>query len=544
MFPKPAQRTVSLLRVTKPKKTYLKVCFPFDRTDLDLIKSIPNRKYFDRGGTRRYWIVPVSKPTIDLLIEHSFEIDNETEKFLKRINNKPSAKIDNIPGLKMELYDFQKEGVAFINARGGKALLADEMGLGKSGQSLAYLQLHPEIRPAIIICPASLKLNWAKETNMWMSNPNPQILSGGTPTKITGQIIIINYDIISKWVKALINIKPKIIIADESHYIKSNSAKRTKAVKKLAKKIPRFLALTGTPIINRPIELYNALTLINKDLVPPFWNYTKRFCDAKHNGYGWDYSGASNTDELHALLTRSIMIRRLKKDVLKDLPDKIYALVPMKMDNRAEYDIAENDFIQYIKATKGKEAAKKVSGAEALVKIEALKQLAVQGKLKRVIEWIQIFLENDEKLIVFAVHKFVIDAIMEAFPKIAVKIDGSVPNKKRQEVVDAFQTNNDIRLFVGNIKAGGIGITLTAASNVAFVELPWTPMDLDQASDRAHRIGQKYTVTIYQLLALNSIEEKIANVLDSKRKVIETIIEGKKPDKKSLLSELINSYTK
>ncbi len=444
--------------------------------------------------------------------------------------------------MKLELYPFQKRGVSFIEANKGRALVADEMGLGKTVQALGWLQMHPDKRPAIIVVPASLKLNWEKEANKWMTDPNVEVLSGTKTYPPTGDIIVINYDILQPWVPELRKLRPQVFVADECHYFKNNKAQRTKAVKRLTKGIPHVIALSGTPIVNRPVEIYNAIQIINPDLFPNYMYFVDRYCNPRFNGFAWDHSGASNTEELHKRLIDTIMIRRLKRDVLKELPDKIKSFIPIAINNKQEYHIAENHFIEYIRETRGDDAAKRISNAEALVKIGALKQLAVQGKLNNAITWIRDFLEVENKLVVFAVHKFVIDAVMEQFQDIAVKIDGSVSVPKRQKIVEQFQKDPDTRLFVGNIQAAGVGITLTASSNVAFLELPWTPGELAQAEDRCHRIGQKDSVNVYFLLALDTIEHRISTILDNKRVVLDAVLDGKRPDQDSLLQEIINSY--
>jgi SWI/SNF-related matrix-associated actin-dependent regulator 1 of chromatin subfamily A len=234
------------------------------------------------------------------------------------------------------------------------------------------------------------------------------------------------------------------------------------------------------------------------------------------------------------------MIRRLKKDVLQELPDKIYSFVPLELDNENEYLEAEKDFIAWIRKEKGDEAANRIKTAEALVKVEGLKQLSVKGKLKQSIEWIKDFLESGEKLVVFCTHRFVVDALMNEF-KDAVKVDGGLSANQKQEAVDAFQ-DGDTKLFVGNIQAAGIGLTLTASSNVVFLELDWSPSKHDQASDRCHRIGQKDAVNIYYLLAKDTIEERIAKILDEKRILIDAVLDGKETEQDSLLCALINSY--
>jgi len=516
----------------------MEIRFKFDPELLQLIKSLPGRRFHP---DKKYWTATITADSINKLKDAEFIIDAELEKLLHQ--SEEMEKGIEVPGLKKQLFPFQKVGVAFIEKRNGRALIADEMGLGKTIQAAAWLQLHPEKRPAIILCPASLKLNWAKEIRETLSaKDNVQILQGTKPYPIIGSIIIINYDILNNWVETLQAINPQVLIIDEAYYVKNSSAIRTKATKKLAKGIPHIIALTGTPIVNRPIEGFNIFQILDRNLFPNFWTYVHRYCGARHNGWGWDFSGATNKEELNQILTSTIMIRRRKADVLKDLPEKLYSFVPMELDNKKEYSTAESEFIEYLQQIKGKEAAEKAKKAEHLVKIEALKQLAVKGKMKQAINWIQDFIEDGSKLVVFAVHKEVIDKLMKEFKDVAVKIDGSTPIPERHKAVEAFQNDPNVKLFIGNIQAAGVGLTLTAASAVAFLELPWTPGELQQAEDRCHRIGQKNAVNIYYLLAENTVEYKLAKLLDKKKEVLSAVIDGKPVEEKSLISELIESY--
>jgi SWI/SNF-related matrix-associated actin-dependent regulator of chromatin subfamily A-like protein 1 len=516
------------------------VFFPFSWEDVDKVKSLPGRQFH---SDRKYWSCPVSIDAIEKLMSWHFHIDQTLLDILEstKLNVNDVEEIE-IPGLKGVLYPFQKKGVAFIEAKQGRALIADEMGLGKTIQALAWLELHPEIRPALIVVPASLKLNWKKEATQWMRNPKTQILSGKTPYPITGEVVIINYDVLVEWVDTLININFKTLILDEVHYIKNNLAKRTKAVKRIGKGVSSVIGLTGTPIVNRPIEAFNAIKMINPTIVPDRMDYAFKYCGAHHNGYGWDFNGATNTGELHELLVNTIMLRRLKKDVLHDLPDKVYSYTPMELDNEDEYFRAEANFIRFLKESKGVEAAQRASNAAALAEIEGLKQLAVKGKIKSALTWIEDALDSNGKLVVFCTHKFVVDELMRKFESVAVKIDGSVSQEGRQIAIDRFQNDPVVRLFIGNVKAAGVGITLTASSNVVFLELPWTPGDLTQAEDRCHRIGQKDSVNVYYLLASNTIEEKIAKMIDNKRKVLDSVLDGKITEQESLLSELMKEY--
>ena len=524
--------------VKKVDDRTMEIRYKFDPELLQLIKSLPGRRFHP---DKKYWTATITVDSIKKLKDAGFIIDTELEKLLYQAEE--MEKGIEVPGLKKQLFPFQKVGVAFIEKRNGRALIADEMGLGKTIQAAAWLQLHPEKRPAIILCPASLKLNWAKEIKDTLStNDKVQILQGTKPYPITEDIIIINYDILNSWVETLQAINPKVIIMDEAHYIKNSSAIRTKATKKLAKGIPHVIALTGTPIVNRPVEGFNIFQILDRNLFPNFWTYVHRYCDARHNGFGWDFSGATNKEELNQILTSTIMIRRRKADVLKDLPEKLYSFVPMELDNKKEYSTAESEFIEYLRQIKGKEAAEKAKKAEHLVKIEALKQLAVKGKLKQATYWIKDFIEDGSKLVVFAVHKEVIDQLMNEFKDVAVKIDGSTPAPERHKAVEAFQSDPNVKLFIGNIQAAGVGLTLTASSAVAFLELPWTPGELQQAEDRCHRIGQKNAVNIYYLLAENSVEYKLAKLLDRKKEVLSAVIDGKPVEEKSLITELIESY--
>lgn len=541
----------------KPQRTATKkddliiINFAYNAKLVEIIKTIPGRRF--NSNHPKHWTAPISAAALKTLAEHEFVLCEELAWRMAEMD-KPAvetlAEID-VPSIKRELFPFQKIGVAFIESRDGKALIGDVMGLGKSIQAIAWTALHPTKRPVVIVCPSSLKFNWANEIHLSLDGQKVQILDGTRPHALFGDYIIINYDILPAWIEKLKGYRPQILIIDEAHFIKNNKAQRTQAVKTLAKNIPHVLALTGTPIINRPIEMFNAIQLVDKTILPSFWHFTQRYCDPKHNGFGWDFSGASNEQELHEILTNSIMLRRLKSEVLPDLPPKLHTYVPMDIDNRDEYTEAENDFISYLEAS-GKTVPK---AAEHLVKIEELKQLTIAGKMRRCLVWIKDFLEStDEKLVLFAVHKKTIDILMDAFGTMAVKIDGSVSStirtgpsgektSDRDDAVKRFQNDPSIRLFIGNIKAAGTGLTLTKASNVAFLELPWTPGDLVQAEDRCHRIGQHDSVNIYYLLAKDTIEITIAGLIDSKTKTLDAVLDGKGVDETTpLITRLIRTY--
>jgi SWI/SNF-related matrix-associated actin-dependent regulator of chromatin subfamily A-like protein 1 len=547
-YPKVMFKTASL--VTNEKGILvIKIKFPFNHNDLNNVRTLYGRKYHSE---LKCWSCPLSVESLQILISWGYSIDDKlkeyyqnTQELIKKTKFAEMEKINlSIPGLKGKLRPFQKASVIFADAKNGNILNADDMGLGKTIETIAYLQLRKEKLPALIVTPAAVKINWKREIQKWMSpTPNVQILSGETPFKIHTDICIINYDILTHWTNAIGKYPFNMIIADEAQAIKNSSAKRTKAFKKIKKGISTFMALTGTPIENHPSELYNVINMINPALFPVAWDFYWEFCNPVNNGYGWTYSGATNIPKLHKILTESIMLRRLKKDVLLELPEKTTSFIPIELTNQKEYDFAEKDFIQFVKEQKGHEAAERASNAESIQKIETLKQLAVKGKLKGAINWIKDFLECDKKLVIVTTHTFVIDELIKAFPGISLKLDGSITGEKRQEVVDNFQKDPVYKLFIMNLKAGGVGITLTASSDVVILELGWNPKIMDQAADRVHRIGQTRGVNIYYLLALNTIEEKIAELLDKKRKIIDGVIDGIETGKESLLMELMNSYS-
>ena len=496
----------------------------------DVIKSVSDRKW---NPDLKVWEVPLNVLSEILDKFPDAELSDKVKEIVDKQNSltKLSDKVSNGETIKFSddliLLPFQTVGVEFLDNNNGSALIADEMGLGKTVQALAWLRKHPENRPTLVVCPASLKLNWRNEAEKWLSSED-EIFVVNKTYESDRNIYIINYDILKKWNKQLVDSNFNTIIFDESHYLKNGKAQRTKFAEKLAKNIPNKILLTGTPILNRPNELWKQLSIINSDLFPNFFKYGIRYCGAYKNDFGWDFSGATNKEELNEKL-KSIMVRRTKSQVLTELPDKRRSSISFDIDEKYpfetnEYRIAEYDFPKYYRENIKNEV---LSNGEELVRIEILKQLATKYKMDNVITWIKEFLKTDEKIVLFAHHKDVINTISEKFPDISVKLTGSTKMEDRQKAVDEFQNNPDIKIFIGNIKSASVGITLTSSSCVAFIELPWTPGDLVQAEDRVHRIGQKNAVNVYYLVANDTVEEDIAYILQKKAKVIDQIIDGK-----------------
>jgi SWI/SNF-related matrix-associated actin-dependent regulator 1 of chromatin subfamily A len=427
-------------------------------------------------------------------------------------------------------YPFQSEDMKRMEHFEGRVLLAWEMGLGKSFQSLLYAKQN-NLSPVIIVCPASLKWNWEREAAKHVQM-RAEIIEGtkAPKTKWTltrPKIVIINYDILTpQWIKLLRRLKPQLVIVDEGHYIQSIKTRRTKAVKKLCKGIKYILCLTGTPMTNRPRNLWPMLNLLQPNHFPNFHEFGHRYCRPEWTRWGWKFDGASHLDELRDMLHLTCMIRRLKTEVLKELPEKQRIVIPMSIQKRSEYDHALQDFAAWLRQTHPG-VSRRILKAEELVKAGYLKRLVAELKLPGVFEWVENFLQDtDGKLILFAIHTKIIRALHEKFKNCSTYVDGSVTGRKRQVAIDQFQHDKKTRIIVGQLQAASVGWNGTAATAVAFAELGWTPGEHDQAEGRAHRIGQHNAISCYYLVGRNTIEDKLCKLLHSKQKNLTRILDG------------------
>jgi len=465
---------------------------------------------------------------------------------LKSLNFSISELEDNseLPGVSHRLRDYQKTGVRFADRYSGSILLGDDMGLGKSCQALSYVSLR-KTYPLLIVCPASVKLNWEREYHMWCNGEKSvTILSGRTPYLAGGDVWIINYDILTFWKDTIIRMNPVQIIADEVQYIKrtqGSEAKRTRAFRAVCRNRP-LIALSGTPIENRPYEFFNILNILRSDMFPSPHRFGSRFCAPERNRFSgyMEYKGATNLGELNALL-RSIMIRRKKEDVLTELPPKQRIPIPMDVEAkyRKEYSEVEKLLNSAVRKRTGKDTM------NILSVIEQLKQLSVKMKMKAVIKWITDYLENNGKLVVFGTHRETVTSLMTAFPGMAVKIDGSVTGKGRQAAVDAFQEDPKIRLLVGNLQAAGVGLTLTAANATAHLEFAWSPTAHTQGEDRVHRLGQTAdAVFAYYLIAEGSIDTDLLEIINAKQKIVDATMDGTEAAETPMFNMLMNRLEK
>jgi SWI/SNF-related matrix-associated actin-dependent regulator 1 of chromatin subfamily A len=421
------------------------------------------------------------------------------------------------------------------------------MGLGKTITALYWVLKTPKRRPVVIVCPAGLRWTWQAEAALHF-NMRAEVLEGRMKKrsrKPSGNIFVIGYDILDSWLPFLKKLRPQTIIIDEGHYLKSTRAQRTKAANSLVKGASSVLVLSGTPLTNRPIELWSVLRLVKPGLFPSRLKFAWRYCAPKWTPWGWNFNGARNLPELHRVLRDNVMIRRRKKDVLKDLPPKQRRMITLRLKSYKEYNHAQNDFLNWL-GTISPSAANRAKRSQALVKVGYLLRLVAKEKLRLTIQWIEEFFESNpkEKLMALTMHTAVIDRLREHFPQ-AVIVDGRVQGRKRVEAVRLFQSNPRANLLLGNWRAAGIGLNLQAACYGVGLDFPWTPGDLLQGEDRLHRIGQKRNVILFYLAAQDTVEEKLVKLLLSKSKVLDSVLNGKSHAKDvDIFEELLTQFQK
>jgi SNF2 family DNA or RNA helicase len=468
-----------------------------------------------------------------------------------------------IPGLAkgMALKPFQAAGVAYA-CRNKRTWIADEMGLGKSVQALATVQKLGAY-PAVFVVPASLKINWLNEGKKFFPGVRYQVLDGlNAEVDPKAQGYIVNYDLLKAeksegprtvlkpvgLAAKLAALNPKSLVLDESHYAKERKTARSKACKALGKlpSVEVVLLLSGTPLKNRPIELAHQLDIMGRlGEFGGFMGFARTYCNAVRGPFGWDFTGSSRLVELNDRLRASCYVRRLKAEVLPELPPLVRTIVHLPIDNMAEYARAEKSFLKWLREKKGDEAALRAAEAETLVRINALRLLACQGKMSAIKSWVETgFVEQDRKLVLFAHHIEAQDALAEEFG--AQKIQGGVDREKVEAAKVAFNTGN-ANLIVCSLMAAGVGHNLHAdgkCSSVALAELGWTPADMEQAAARVHRIGQTAeSVEAYWLVGVGTIDEDMAELLAAKQAVCDMAADGKIKENlgaQSIANEVIN----
>ena len=502
---------------------------------------------------------PFCVPALDaFLAEHGVWIEEQALELLQQIREQHARAAGlvelsqaqegelEVAGLGGELKPFQRAGVSYLLER-RRAFLADEQGLGKTIEALAALQADDAF-PAVVVCPANLKLNWLREARVWLPGRSVELISGrgegdapaahGPHAATDGpDVTIVNYEILGSRLGELLARRPRAVVIDEAHLCKNPGAKRTQAVQRLAAAMPSgalVLALTGTPVVNRPGELVAQLRILGR--LQDFGSGAE---------FGARFKGPDAHQRLHWHLRARCFARRLKRDVLPQLPAKTRSVVPVELDNEAEYRLAERDLVAWLRSQPLdlRELDAKVAAAlraERLVRLNALKLLAARGKLAAALSWIHDFRCSGERLIVFARHREVQRAVLERFPT-ALHILGEDSAVQRDRALQAFQAPDDTHngLIVCSLEVAGQGLTLTRASSVAFLELDWTPARHDQAEDRCHRIGQQDAVNAYYLLAAETVDETIARLLERKRAVIGAVTDGREEGEEGVVDALV-----
>ena len=459
----------------------------------------------------------------------------------------------------LEYMPFQRAGIAYALAR-PHTLIGDQMGLGKTIAALGVINATPadEVQRVLVICPASLRLNWQQEAEKWLVHDHlhPKVIGPKNPITGNESFMVINYDICNKYRDALRAVDWDVMIADECHMLKNNRAQRTIAIlgaqdKKKGIDIPpvpakRKLFLTGTPIMNRPKELHPIVAALAPDEFGNFFAFARRYCGAHQTRWGWDFSGATHLDELQDRLRETVMVRRLKSEVLTELPAKRRSIIELPANGKTrviaeevkalavhEEEIAElRAAVELAKVSEDPSVyedavAKLKAAAQAhFTEMSALRRQTAIAKTPLVAQHVRDSVENGGKVVVFAHHHEVIDTLISELEDLgAVKLDGRDSMEDRNAAVNAFQEDDSVQVFVGGIQAAGVGLTLTASSHVVFSELSWVPADISQAEDRVHRISQKNQVLVQHLVFESSIDVKLARVLVEKQTIIDKALD-------------------
>ena len=516
--------------------------FKYRTSIVDRVRQIPGRRF---DGAKKVWIVPTrSRVDLERMIYQIRQFENinwingtekKEEDIAYDIPELPDLTVPH--NLKIQPYPYQLKGIA----RGlelKRFMNCDEPGLGKTLQSIATINL-ADAFPCLVVCPSSLKINWLREWEKF-TDKKAMILTDKVRDTWTfffqtgmHQVFIVNYESLKKyfvqrikkaegWTLRDVEFRNSInlfksVIIDESHRCKSASTQQAKFCKGICTGKEWVIELTGTPVVNRPKDLIPQLAIL--DRMNDFGGYkpfVDRYCSGQRE--------ASNLRELNFNLWKYCMFRREKSLVLTDLPDKIRQVNTCEITNRKEYMDAERDLIMYLQKYKDADDDKiaKAMRGEVMVRINILRQISARGKVRDVIEFVKDFRENGKKIILFCSLHEVVDQLKHYFPT-AVSVTGRDSQDEKQRAVDAFQNNPKADIIICSIKAAGVGLTLTASSNVAFVEFPWTYADCCQCEDRAHRIGQKDSVTCYYFLGRRTIDEKVYRIIQEKKNIANAV---------------------
>ena len=478
-------------------------------------------KFFEKDKLSEFWI-----PKSALIKTHTLEkVNIDYTKY----NHRPPL-------------SHQKEAIEKL-VGSKRFILADDMGLGKTTSTI-IAALETKAKKILIVCPASLKINWQREIENY-SNRSVFICEG-KKYSIESDFVIVNYDILknfhdtkNKELSLLDQSNFDLVILDEAHMISNVQAQRTKIINSFVKKIQRVWLLTGTPMTSRPMNYYNLLNIIESPVAQNWMAYAIRYCQGYQFMAGkrkvWNVTGASNLEELRDRTSKQVL-RRLKENVL-DLPDKIITPVYLRLKSPQYEDLMGEYYNWY--ENKSEESQSLTVQFSKLMKV---RKVIANEKIKQTIDFAENIIEQGKKVIIFTNFTDTLQTIYQHFGKQAVYLDGSCTNAMRQQAVDSFQNEEKIKVFVGNLKAAGVGLTLTAAEVVIMNDLSFVPAEHAQAEDRAYRYGQKSNVLVYYPIFENTIEGAIYDILNKKKRIINTVM-GDEPQEElgDILEEILNS---
>ena len=506
-------------------------------------KKISDEKLFTKVATQVYVEkLLIEKDTSYHIWGKFFDSQELHDFWLPKVALIKNNKVENVV-IDYEKYshrpplEHQKEAIQKL-VENKKFILADDMGLGKTTSTI-IAALETGAKKMLIICPASLKINWQREIENY-SNRTTSIIEGKKWDD--ADFVIINYDIIKnfhddkkKTESIIVKSKFDLVIIDEAHYVQNSQAQRTKLINDIGRKVERVWLLTGTPITSRPINYFNLLSLIDSPVAQNWMAYVKRYCNGFQFQAGrrkiWNVSGASNLEELRDR-TSPLVLRRLKENVL-DLPEKIITPVYLRLKSN-EYEELMGEYYDWYDKN-----GESDSLTLQFTKLTKVRQVIAEEKTKATIELCENIIEQGKKVIVFTNFTKSLEMILQHFGKNAVRLDGQMSQKERQLSVDRFQNEEDVTIFVGNIKAAGVGITLTAAEAVVMNDLSFLPSDHSQAEDRSYRYGQKNNVLVYYPIFDNTVEGIIYDILKKKKNIFETIM-GDNTNSMDSVEEIMN----
>ena len=466
-------------------------------------------KFFEKDPLTEFWV-----PKSSLIKTHNVE---KVEVDYSKYSHRPPLQ-------------HQKEAIEKL-AGSRRFILADDMGLGKTTCTI-IAALETGAKKILIICPASLKINWQREIENY--SDRPVFISEGKKFSTESDFVIVNYDILKNFHdtkekdNSLLNQSNfDLVILDEAHMISNPQAQRTKIINHFVKNIKRVWLLTGTPMTSRPMNYYNLLNIIESPVAQNWMAYAIRYCQGYQFMAGrrkvWNVTGASNLEELRDRTSKQIL-RRLKEDVL-DLPDKIISPVYLRLKSK-EYEELMGEYYDWFDNKKDESSSLTVQFS----KLMKVRKVIANEKTKQTIEFAENIIEQGKKVIIFTNFTDTLQTIYQHFGKQAVYLDGSCSKPHRQNAVDEFQENDKIKVFVGNLKAAGVGLTLTAAEVVIMNDLSFVPAEHAQAEDRAYRYGQKSNVLVYYPLYENTIEGAVYDILNRKKEIIRTVMGDQQPE--------------